>query len=657
MGTRSYAQVPPTTTTIAYNAFIFGYAGPSLVTPHAALKQLWWTDDRIETKVTRHFIVSQIRGEEREFLNKPLGFGEGLTDDSYMDWILARARRLFLILAEIGKSEQIFGMIDDSLDDDDLPFSLQTIRQLELSIEPDDRLDKKCYETQFLYLLRQLKQGSHIDYGLNEHIPMEYVHKLPPAVTLQYWDRVHFPNDPDRVFLRRKFDFGSDDLRDAKRSEYRSDIAKAKYLKHEHISPVWASYTTGDSGYVLSDFVPEHTLSSFIAQRLPYQFMRVPATERPILILEWLHCLSDALASLHHRGTYHGAIRPTNIVIDYDNRIAFADVGVLQTFQREKKIDKKEIAEYAAPEVYINLTMPRTNAMGEKTDSASNSSGSTRTTGTFFHAPHATNPEAADVFSLGCIFLDVLTWLVKGRLNEFHRFRSSPPPPGLLGPSNASIRSTRSAMSFLTYKSNATRSTFKTGNGGSGGERVDSAYAAQIAYGKLELWISELREESLSKLSDQKTRGEGVANEAVWVNGVPELLRLCKQMLAQEAEDRPSARAVRDDVERVLGVGCCIQSLCCRGREWEAGGEEGKRCESRRGARRSERSGGGMEKARDSASPGADTVAGAEDVSSTDGEGVERHARSHRVDEAIETKRSGGVPVTRRKINLPWRKK
>lgn len=245
---------------------------------------------------------------------------------------------------------------------------------------------------------------------------------------------------------------------------------------------------------------------------------------------------------------------------------------------------------------------------------------------------------------------------MKGRLNEFHRFRSSPPPPGLLSPSNASIRSTRSAKSFLTYKSSATRSTLKTSNGGSGGERVDSAYAAQLAYGKLELWISELREESLSKLSDQKTRGEGVANEAVWVNGVPELLRLCKQMLAQEAEDRPSARAVRDDVERVLEVGCCIQSLCCRGREWEAGGEEGKRCESRRGTRRSER-GGGMEKARDSASSGATTVAGAEDISSTDSEGVGRHARSRRVDEAIETKRSGGVPVTRRKISLPWRKR
>jgi len=113
MGTRTFAQVAPTAATIALNAYIFGYAGHSLVTPHVALKQLWWTDDRIDAKVTRHFVVSQIRGEERHYLDKPLAFGEGLTDHTYMEWILERARRLFLILAVVGRPEHIFSLIGD----------------------------------------------------------------------------------------------------------------------------------------------------------------------------------------------------------------------------------------------------------------------------------------------------------------------------------------------------------------------------------------------------------------------------------------------------------------------------------------------------------------------------------------------------------------
>ncbi|KAI5257417.1 kinase-like protein [Aureobasidium subglaciale] len=352
MGTISYAQVPPTAATIALNAYIYGFGGHSLVTPHAALKQLWWTEDRIDSKVTRKFVVSQIKGEERDFLDKPLAFGEGLTDDTYMEWILGRARRLFLIMAEIGKPEQIFGLIDDSLDDDDLPFSLESIVDMDLCVEPDERLNRKFYATQFLYLLRQLGQGGHIDYGPQEHIPMEYVHKVPPAVSLQSWDRVHFPKDHEQVYARRKFAFGTGDDKDELREAYLRDTGEAGRLVHPHIARVWASYTAGDAGYVLSDFVAEHTLASFIAHRTPYQFMRVPQGDRPIILLEWMHCLVDALAMLHHQGLQHGAIRPSNILVDHDNCIAFSDIGILRTFQRGKKAVKNEVSGYSAPEKY-----------------------------------------------------------------------------------------------------------------------------------------------------------------------------------------------------------------------------------------------------------------------------------------------------------------
>ncbi|KAI7516006.1 kinase-like protein, partial [Hortaea werneckii] len=201
------------------------------------------------------FVISKLRGEEREFLDKQLAFGEGLTDDTYMEWILDRAKRLFLILAEIGVPDQIFGCIDDSWDDDDLPVSMENVKNLELAYDNDDELNRKFYETQFVYLLRELRMGAHIDYGPNEHIPMDYVNTLPPAVSLQVWDRISFPGRPDSIFMRRKYALTDKETGQSFGQTFMQDVRQAGALRHEHIANVWASYTSEDAGYILSDFV------------------------------------------------------------------------------------------------------------------------------------------------------------------------------------------------------------------------------------------------------------------------------------------------------------------------------------------------------------------------------------------------------------------
>ena len=137
------------------------------------MDHLWWTEDRISSKVTRKFIESKLRTDERENLIQPLGFGDGLTDDTYLDWILERARKLFLILAEVGVPDQIFGVIDDSWDDDDLPMPLEMVPRLALSFKPDEALDRRFYETQFKYMLRELPGGGHIDYADTEVVPID----------------------------------------------------------------------------------------------------------------------------------------------------------------------------------------------------------------------------------------------------------------------------------------------------------------------------------------------------------------------------------------------------------------------------------------------------------------------------------------------------
>ncbi|KAI7668306.1 hypothetical protein KC319_g6431 [Hortaea werneckii] len=377
------------------------------------------------------------------------------------------------------------------------------------------------------------------------------------------------------------------------------DVRQAGALRHEHIANVWASYTSEDAGYILSDFVGEHTLSTFIDHRTPMQYMRIPVAQRPALLLEWIHCLSDALASLHHRGTAHAAIRPSNILISHDNHIAFADVGTLRTFQRGKKPQKTETYDYAAPESQVSkapivvpssppvssmsafnrLRKMSSSTSGSSTEPSTGSSSrsnslchtapttpttsprsmakgrsnsfTTTISAAFSSSPPPTRPsssfrnfsrhmlsnepcpypsvptsprtiqsqmsmpqicsalpnpdflqdlpepapEMSDIYSLACVFLDILTFLLRGKLNDFVRFRAS-----------------RTA----TSPSDRTK----------GKVRLDHSFHCNPE--KVEAWIDTLREES-------ERRSEEV------FRGMPDLLRLIQRMMAQNALLRPSA--------------------------------------------------------------------------------------------------------------------
>jgi serine/threonine protein kinase len=342
--------------TVALNALIYGYAGHSLVTPQHALQQIWWTEERINDKVTTEFITSRLQPEQREWLHRPVGFGD-LTDDTYIEWILEKARRLFLILAEIGEADRIFGVVDRSWDDDDLPLQMSDIEDLALANRRDDQASARFYHTQYTFLLRELREGVHIDYASNEEIPIEYVISLPPAVSLQNWSRIHLPKKQNEIYVRRKFSLGNAETVDELEDEYLMDVDSAKMVEHEHIVPVWASYTAKGFGYVLTDFVSQHTLRSFIDHRNPTQYQKLPKPSRRHLLLNWLHCLADAVVTMHQNGFCHSAIRPSNILIDENNHIAFSDIGCLETFQRDKRVDPMDAYIYGAPETQ-NSTHP-----------------------------------------------------------------------------------------------------------------------------------------------------------------------------------------------------------------------------------------------------------------------------------------------------------
>lgn len=542
--------------TVALNALIYGYAGHSLVTPHAALQQVWWTEERINEKVTQDFVTSRLQPQSRERLTNPVGFGD-LSDDTYIEWILEKARRLFLVLAEIGEADSIFAVVDKSWDDDDLPLQMDDIEQLSLSNRRDNHANSRFYHTQFTFLLRELRDGVHIDYAPNEEVPLEYVQTLPAAVSLQNWSRVHLPKRPAEIYVRRRFALGNAEAPDAFESDFMMDVESARMVEHEHIAPIWASYTAKGAGFIVTSFVGQHTLRTFIDHRTPTQYQKLPKPDRRWLILNWLHCLADAIATMHQNGFCHSAIRPSNILIDERNSIAFSDIGSLETFQKDKRPDPMDVYVYGAPEAHADPhgfdpnapapapVVPSTkhasviskSSSGSSTSNSSQRQKLTKTPTSDFSGFNfgfkrtKPNPKArsrvfetekADVFSLGCVYLEIISFMLKKKPHDFVKHRSSKQ---------------------------------KVNTGGKN-SRTDSSFHANLD--KIDRWI-----EVLEKASFEHDDGA--------FRAIPPILNLVRSMLSRAPMVRPTARDVRDKLLDTILNETAIPDIHCGAHKYDIG--------------------------------------------------------------------------------------
>ncbi|KAI9709124.1 MAG: hypothetical protein M1820_003570 [Bogoriella megaspora] len=541
----------------------FGYGSQALMAPKE-VKQDWWTDARIHDTVTKHYIVSKLRGEDRWQLREPVSF-DGLTDDTYLDWILKKARRLFLILETIGISGQIFQVLNASWVDDDLPLSREDVQGLKLSEKNDEKLNSRFFTFQHSFLLRETRRGTLIQYDDSEIVPIEFVQKSPPTLHPQSWDRCR-PVSEGKTFVRRRISLGNGSYQTSV-EEFVENVQRAKDIEHPHLAKVWAAYTWRGSGYTLSSFLGENTLKSFMEQKQPSSLQKFSKIERVVQLQQWINCLAETLRTLHERGIAHTEIRPSNIIVDSDSRIAFSDIGSLSIFQKDKKRDETEVYNYSPPEHFSSVTALaypyKANSRESKvstTSSSGSSSHSTRSSSStdFIRslqqramAPPSPplsdigdsspvdtqldgrnvqllhSPEKGDIFSLGCIFLDILTFLMEGKLSSFIKQRSSKRKTSL-----------SLASSSITSAPSAKASSSK----------MDASFHANL--NKLDSWIKHLSDESCD------------CDDSVY-RGVPRLAKVVRTMLSINPQLRPSAQQVCERVSDALRSHSGIAALHC----------------------------------------------------------------------------------------------
>ncbi|GME23883.1 hypothetical protein GTA08_BOTSDO10302 [Neofusicoccum parvum] len=330
-------------------------------------------------------------------LEKQYVHRESPTLISRQGWERATGQRAYTWALGNSKTALLFLMCDDIaawrrasfywLEDTKLPFQ-------ETDLEGIATNPKKVIENQWRVMTREFPQhGQHTDFQPRETVPLNQVSAITtPGPEKKAVDKVRWMgDDKNRVYIRKYFTFE----RHAEKLGLLSQIQKVKTLEHPNIAKIVCSYSQGATiGFVTTQ-----------AQLTLEEYLRHPmAATRPGLLLTWINDLTQALAYIHSMDMMHQSIRPNKIVLD-GPRIIFTAFGI--------STDNASVSPRGSPRSYsgTNLTLPTNNSMRPLSDAAY-----------VYAAPEVVARHgqghryrtSADIFSLGCVFLEMLT-VAKGQ--------------------------------------------------------------------------------------------------------------------------------------------------------------------------------------------------------------------------------------------------
>ena len=295
-------------------------------------------------------------------------------------WALSNPRTaLLLLLCEDIASwpkAVIFG-----LEDEKMPYSEADLQGIAAN-------PKKAVEMQWRVTAKELPQdGSHVEFQARETVPLQQINVIKSSGSEKSVDRIRLLGEQDeRVLVRKRFIYN----RPSQKQAILSQIQEFKKLEHKNIARLVCSYSQGNVvGIVTSP--AQYSLDDYL--QLPLD------SNRSKLLLDWINDLCQAMDYLHSMQMPHRSVRPRKILVE-GSRVFFASFGIScdgENAGPPKRMDQSYFSDqsyiYAAPEVIT----PRGKKVGRP----------------------------ADVFSLGCIFLAMMT-VVKGQsLSTFHAYRAS----------------------------------------------------------------------------------------------------------------------------------------------------------------------------------------------------------------------------------------
>ncbi|CAH0027584.1 unnamed protein product [Clonostachys rhizophaga] len=248
-----------------------------------------------------------------------------------------------------------------------------------VSLESGGARHQNCQgdaRSKFFYTKRRLGQGgsqiyrSQVDHVIGKHSLMHFALKTIP--------RQHIDDTKDRKILKL----------------FQNELEVLQFVDHQHIVKVVGSYTDASVVGILMTPVADQDLAAFLEKKLP------PAGEadRRLRIRTFFGCIATAIDYLHNnkiKGVQHKDIKPKNILVK-ESKVYLTDFGTAQV-RREDVDDTAESSTNPSMKFVSKRYAPLEAVIGTRT-------------------------RASDIWSLGCVFVEMLTVLAGKSMQDLSQF-------------------------------------------------------------------------------------------------------------------------------------------------------------------------------------------------------------------------------------------
>ncbi|KAF8863754.1 kinase-like protein [Acephala macrosclerotiorum] len=292
------------------------------------------------------------------------------------------APRLYCVLRLIGLESAMGKLIDEGIASDFwFPFDMRTLPDCLSPREKEEFLGaQELIINDDLYLEKDIERGKerkHVHFQSDEELPLKRLALLGKG-NFGEVDKVE-STVSHRVYARKKTPRGLIFLKPgAEMAAFERERNAMMKLRHRHCIDFIGSYTTPNYLGLLISPVAEMNLEGFLSEKL------AAFPGRDSLLREFFGCLSRAFRYLHEETKIrHRDVKPANILI-YDGVVKIADFGLSLDWTGGHSTTTKGTCpgwskRYCAPEV----------------------------------AQFRPRNSSSDIWSLGCVFLEIITVLKK----------------------------------------------------------------------------------------------------------------------------------------------------------------------------------------------------------------------------------------------------
>ncbi|KAF1832041.1 kinase-like protein [Decorospora gaudefroyi] len=263
---------------------------------------------------------------------------------------------------------------------------------------PEDRLQgivgnaRKVVEEQWRATSKELPlTGTHVDFTARETVPLQHLGLIRSSRNSEKSvDRVRMiGNNDDKILIRKRFVTA----RPSQKAAVLEQISKFKQYEHKNIAKLLCSYAQPSHIGIVTEKA-QYSLDDYLA-------LSGSDPNRSKMLVDWMYDLSSALEYLHSQSICHRSIRPRKILID-GARIFFApfDIGQsIDTFSPTRANSQRldQLHTYFQDQSYVYAAPEAIVSRGKR---------------------------MADVFSLGCVFLAMMTVAQGQSLSVFAQYRA-----------------------------------------------------------------------------------------------------------------------------------------------------------------------------------------------------------------------------------------